>query len=1112
MKSCGLKTIKIGTHDVPFQKVTEALQATHGITNMNDAIVEGYKRMPTAVPLRSWENWFRRIHNVTKVDEITNDDLVGYEGGTRVTRLRKLLNMEDYIDTVKGRRAYRLSPETVNIINATKKNLLAKGQVLTEEQIEGLIESVESAIFVDKAVTNANLLREKAKKNVKRKLGASDAYPILNSLVNVDPRLVKQEHREMYNEVLAALSQHGTVLKLRDQSALLEKAKIILEGLNEQKIYDVPAEDLAGKKIRIEKLVTTRIDLNSLSLTEDEMKVVKELKKHLNKESLELLDNNQLQHLLDSIDNIIGGFVPHAAYNLMIDMKANATVGKIVPEIMKINPKINLTNAGQRLYGKLKNAALRNNSNEIAEIIRSSPFTVVDEVFGSKGKEIYNNVFRVLGVARSRYSQESTAITAQADALETKWQKAYKGNDLTRSKYKVKLLEKAKEAQANPGQFSALSYANAIKKAVAGGKTTFYRNEDVKILDELINKYVVDGEFNIAKLEASLSPIEKEAIKHNQELSREMAPKVVFTSGVIRGERVDTLLEYSHSNVIDAKGQEADLKNLQARYKGSAKAGTVEERAKLDNAPLITLDPVNDAVKAAKMTLLDYHMTPAIRETTRITSRTLEQVATDNPGSFAITAAQGLDIAVNEIIETDIANQAEQYSFSTETFKTIVKNSYAVQLASLPRAISELTSNISMAIVSFPTETIKGVSSPMAKDEAVALYIMNRGGSVQMGKFYDAGTWAGKYVETSFFENKKKRNTRALTSAEEKMDRVTGALLRNPISQKAGQGMDYMVDKLLSGPDKLVGRAVFWGSFEVAFEEQTGKKFDSSKFDDEAYWDRYADEIEFALKEADKKSITVSATDNIYSGSAKLKTKAGETTRNAWRVLSGYLMTFLIYEASTFRSGVLSLVGKGHYTKAQGARILLGATLRMSLYFPMMTMLSYGMAKLLGFDPEEPEPIDEQLKLEVVGSLVTIFTQGRLSGFPRIPISMLIEDINEDHLGFLRGNEEYDPYKHSLVFNLVSEKDFRYGKSLPDLLAKLSGPFRPLIRDLGSLHKDYATIITAKDEGKISEAEAAMLFKILMMSLGYSGNLPIYRDIMKVYRDWMWKIKQDAKK
>ena len=1105
MESCGLKIIKISTHNVPFDKVTAALAATSGITNMNDAIIEGYKHMPTSVPVSAWENWFRRIHNITSPHQITNEDLVGYEGGVRVTRLRNLLNMEDYIDTVKGRRAYRLSPETVNIINATKKRLIRTGHELTEEQVESLIESVEAAIFVDKAVSNANTLRAKAQKNVKRKLGASDAYPVFSRLVNVDPRLIAPEHREIHMEVLAALSQHGAVLSIKDQSGLLEKSKVILNGLNEQKTYDVPAEDLAGKKIRIDKLVTTRIDMKSLTLTEDEARVVKEIKKHLNEESLELLDNNQLQHLIDALDNIKGGFVPHIAFNIMTDMKANATVKEIVPTLLGIDEGITLTNAGQRFYGKLKNAALQNKTNEIAEIIRSSPLSVVDEVFNGKGKEIYNSVFRVLGVAKARYTSASTAITARADAIESKWQKAYKGNELTKSKYKVKLLEKAREAHANPGQHTALGYANSIIKAVEGGRTTFYRYSDVDVLNDLINKYVVGGEFNIAKLEASLSDVEKEVLAHNQELSREMAPKVTFTSGVIRGERVDTLIDYSHSNVIDPQGQELDLKGLQQKYKGSAKSGAGVERANLENAPLITLDPLGDSVKSAKLTLLDYHMTPAIRETTRITSRSLDKVAKAKPGTMAVTGAQALDLAVNDIIETDLGNQAEQYSFAAETFKTIVKNSYAVQLASMPRALAELSSNIAMATFAFPSETLRGMKSNLRSDDKMALYIMNRGGSVQMSKFYDSGTWAGKYVETSFFNERKKRNVRALTSTEEKLARVNDALLKNTPVKKVGQWADYLVDKLLAGPDKAVGRVVYWGAFEIAFKESTGVDFDSSRFDDEAYWDEYSVDIEIALKEADKKSIAVSATDNIYSGITKLKTKPGETTRNAYRVLSGYLMNFLIMEASTFRSGVLALVGKGHYTRAEGARILLGATLRMSLYFPMMTMLSYGLAKALGLDPEEPEPLGEQLQQEVIGSFVTIFTQGRLTGLPRVPISMLIEDINKDHLGFLRGGKDYDPYKHSLVFSLISDKDFGYGKSFADMASKFTGPFRPLFRDVNGLFKELAIIKTAKDQGKIDAAEEAMLFKMIMMAFGYSGNLPVYRDIMRMYNEWKWE-------
>ena len=1110
MKSCGLKTIKIGKQDVPFSKVIAALDATQNVKNLNQAIVEGHRFLPDSVDARAWETWFKNIHDVSSGRPITESDIVGYEGADeRVFKLRNLLNMEDYIETVKGGRHYRLLPETVNIINATKKRLIRDNTYLTDNQIDALIDSVESALFVDKAIKKSTELRTKAKKNISRKLGTHPSYSTFRKLVDTDMRLVQPEHREMYIEVLAVLAQHSKVLNIDPDGVLLDKTKIVLAGLNQPKLYEgIDLDNPEDKKFRISQIIRTGIDGSALSLPQ-EKQFVKELKGLLTEENLSQLDNMQLQHLIEGLQNIQQGFLPHVVYDIATDIKANKVRDIIIPVLNGIE-KISLTNAAQRFYGKVKSSALKGNTNEIAEIIRSSPFSVVDEVFGSKKTEIFNNIFRPLGIAQEKFSTQSTAIQASADKVNTNWVRKFKGNDLTRSQYKIKLLEKQKEFEANPGLFSANSYVGRIINDVNKRKTTFYSKADVEILESLQDEFFKNGKFDIAAMEASLTPEEKAVVDFNIELNKQMTPIVTFTSGVIRGERVDTLNEYSHSNILDADGQEMDLKTLQERFKGSAKSGTLNERANLDNAPLIALDPLGDSVKAAKMTLMDYHLTPAIRLTNRATTRALDAIGEASPDSLQATGAQALKLAVDEAVETQISVAAEQYSFTTEVWKELVKNSYAVQLASVPRAFAELLSNVGMAVFTAPTATIRAISdrNSLAYDTETAIYVMERGGSVQMSKLYDGGSYSGKYVEQSHFDNVKRQKARASDQVTDRLNRVAQTVSSSRFAGKVRGVMDASIDGLLSGPDKLVTRPVYWGTFEQVFEQQTGQKFDKSKSKDEAYWDKHADDIAFALAEADKISITIGASNNPFVAIAKLKRKPGDTHRNAYRLLSGYLMKFLIFEGSTFRSGFLSAIGKGRYTKAQGAAILLGATLRMSLYFPLLTLFSAAMAGALGIESDEEEqPIDEMFRNEVIGSLVTIISQGRLSAFPRVPINMAIEEVNQEHLGFLRGDKEYDPYKHSLVFNLISDQDFRYGRSFSDMLTKFAGPYRPLIRDFGKLHKELAIIKTAKDEGRIDAAQEAFLLRALLMSLGYTGNLPVYRDILHLYNTHIWNNK-----
>ena len=64
--------------------------------------------------------------------------------------------------------------------------------------------------------------------------------------------------------------------------------------------------------------------------------------------------------------------------------------------------------------------------------------------------------------------------------------------------------------------------------------------------------------------------------------------------------------------------------------------------------------------------------------------------------------------------------------------------------------------------------------------------------------------------------------------------------------------------------------------------------------------------------------------------------------------------------------------------------------------------------------------------------------QGTLTSLPRVPINFALELVNEHYLAWTKKwMRTYDSYKHSMVFSMISDKDFRYGKSFADFVIEV---------------------------------------------------------------------------
>ena len=1075
--------------------MVKALSAAANETDYNKAVVKSYKEMPDNVTVAEWEGWFKKIHDVSAGAAIQTKDLIGYEDSEnkRANRLRDLLNLESRAKTAKGEKGHRLLPETVAAINATKKRLVERGETLNDAQINALIDSIESALFVSKLVNKANALRKRAKMSIKAKLGsAPESFPVFNKLVNIDMRGIPIEYRQKYIEVLQELADPKKILDFSEHGELLDKAKDVLEHATATKPQqDVKDDDLGEKSVRIKLIKSKKVDVSKLA-TRFERDAAR-LLQNLTEEDLDLLNNRQLQHLIDGIEAIKYGVLPHAVFDIITDIDANRAVSILTPILAK-GPSKAWSQQAQKLYGNMKSALLKSGSNvktnAIAEIIRSSPKTVVDEVFGNRTSDIYDNVYRVLGVAEDRLTSATQKIMERTEVIEKKLGKKFKRNARVKIKFKLKLYEKQLESESNPDTYNAMDYVKRIYKDVKEGSTN-YTQRDVDMIKELVEEFTTDGVFDLAKLEASMTPVEKEVIKHNRDLALEMQPLVEFTSGVIRGERVETLNNYSASSVVGTEADQ-DLQNVKSRMVGTAKSRNLQERFKDgENAPLISLDVTGDAARSAVSVLRDFHLTPAIRQTQRTVKRLKKNLA----GTKGKDSAKALELTLEESIDSLIANNFAPAGIGEKVIKGIIKASYLSQLASAPRAIAETISNVSAAVIFDHKALMTGLGSGslMGRDTSF-IYALQNLGSTQLSKMYDKGAYGGKFVETSFTDLNSIKRDKALSQFEEGLERVQDVL---SYAQRPAEALGEI---LISAPDKVITRAMYWGKFQNAFKELTGQDPDLTKIaaNDEAYMQKFKNELSIATKEADRLSVQVGATNNKTIGIQKYQFKSGDSaTRNAYRAVNGYLMRFMTFEAATFRSGYLSAMNGSKADRVKGAKILVGATTRMAIYFPMYQALASLLSSAFFDDEEEEDPnLAEELKTSVLGSLIGFITQGRLGAVGRSLIAWPIEQVNKEYIERVLG-EEYNPFKDSLVYSPLTGK----GISPSKIFQSFSGPLGPLFRDLEKLDKDYKRANRLKDEDKREAAWDSFRIRGAGILAQYFVGVPFYKDIIRIWNE-----------
>jgi hypothetical protein len=1046
----------------------------------------------------------------------------------------------------------------------SKTNVLDAGSV--DKFVDYMTKVFNDAEYAEK-ISNALSKVKKAKKNIKTKIGISERlYPLLNRIFSINPSLIPDAVFDQYMELLEMFSQKDKVLSLANKDLTTSVAMEVIDAIDEelsiseelairfdeyqdkvvdsngkldyaatleamlkdgvitddeakmmkkykskivppsQKVKKTEAELEQERQDLIKAVGGVDIDTENLP-TNDEREVARKLDRLTKSDAVKEMTIEQLTNLLKVVDNINNGYLPHYA-QLMLERLNAINNGSFLAKLISIAKPLSLT----KVYANLKGIFTRKEA--ITEMVRRSPLYYIDQVFGNfKTKDIFNSLFKAAAEAETLFRSNLNKIQNRLDESQIAVARSFgfDPNKTLISKFKMMAYMVQLEYESNPNSKQVNSAAEHLKatiKHIDEGKSSF-GERDANMLQEILDNYSENGEINTDKLFRSFNEAERNAIKTIRDINDSLVDKAVHTSAIIRGDKINLLKNYVHLNVLhatepnDAISGVSSATEFNNSLRPSTKAKSLISRT--GKVTPLNFDVFASAQRGAKFVLMDYYLTEPIRTARKTINEAKDAMERD--GRIPKEKRQILNAissAFEESTENLLNNAFVSNSFADEVVNFLSKSGYRAVLASAPRFVAELTSNISFALFSDPSALVSGFKYRDVVMSSDAVKILNNLGSKQTNRIFPHEALVGRFIDSSIMSQASGiKGGRANSD----VANVIQKIYNNSI-KKYKNSVELVADTLISTPDKIVMRPLWIGSFANEFKRITGKDIDFEKVaaNDEAYMLENRDALDDARDIADQRSVLTGATDNAYMDILKGKVKPNQSALSrAFNIFNNYMTRFAIYEYTTARTGIMAAMGNGSLSRKQGVALMAGVTTRMMVYTLLAQTLGSSMVEMFTGDDEEE---DEKSLLQKVGqaaaSTFTSLLIGRDFGnATKTFVNYGLERFNENYLDELR-NGDYDPYKDAIQYTVVPPDTKGKKTDLNDFLMNMGGPFGPSLKTANLIARKL-TEEPKKKEDAIERSRKESEVRIPLEILGNVGLIPMYKDVRKVVMKDIYK-------
>jgi len=749
-------------------------------------------------------------------------------------------------------------------------------------------------------------------------------------------------------------------------------------------------------------------------------------------------------------------------------------------------------------------------------MIKRNPLYYIDQVFGDfKTKDVFDSIFKSGAEALSKLHTDLKLVDNMLDRAMASVSKSHGNNPnkVTNSFYKMGVYLRQLEYESNKGSKQvnpAAAYIKATVKHINSGESQ-YGERDAEMLNQILADYNDgEGQIDLQKLYNSFNPAELAAIKTIQKVNEDMVEKATYTAAIINGKRINPLTNYSHVMVLGTSlgptstNLAADADNAM-NILPSTKAKSLEER-ELGAKP-INFDPFAFTHRGAKMVLTNYHLTEPVRTARRTLSDTRARLEDGNMTTKDKDISNALKTIYDNTIKHILSTSYQESTGIDDAFKFVTTQAYRTVLAGTGRFVSELASNIGFAVPIIANNP--SIMKAASKFSSVIMgtngaSIMNNLNSMQTSRIFPSDVLSSSAVDTSTLSKTHgKVGGKAMNDVSNKVQQIYNNTLK-----KYKNSVEFIADSLVSTPDKIIMRPMWFGTFASEFKKITGEDPDFEKIasNDEDYMNEHADHLNEATSKADQMSVFTGASENAFMDISKGKSLPNQSNMiKAFNTINGFMQKFMIYEYMTARTAVMASVGRGTISKRGGAAMLGGVVTRIVMYSMLSKVMTNLIAKAFGGGDDDDD--DDKTFMQSLGqggtSALSSLVLGRDFGaIIKTFINFGVEKVNEKYLDFLR-NGDYDPYKDNIERSSLPT-DLTKDSGFDNFLINMSGPLSPMLKTTKLVWKNVYGA-EKKTQEAIDRQQEERMYRIPLEILGNAGFIPIYKDVRNVVNATMYK-------
>jgi hypothetical protein len=908
-----------------------------------------------------------------------------------------------------------------------------------------------------------------------------------------------------YNETIEAMQDKGLISN--NEAKLMKKFRKDISpverngGMTEQELSDEKdalVSSIENASIKTDGL-PSRIERDS----------VRDFVRILRSFDLRKLNNTELKNLLRVIDNINNGYLPHYAQLIKERMEALNNQEVLDNSVKKAKPApISL------FYERIK--SLITNRDAITELAKKS-LGYIDQLFGDyKTKDIFNTLFKKIAQAKAAFDTDYNTIQRRLERVEQKIASSFSQNpDKTlMSKFKIMTYLIQQEYLSNPGSKQVNPVSEYLKKTIEHIRTNQSKYGDreanmlQKILDEYVNVEIGENEdgtpifdTNMDKMRASFNNAELNAIKEIRDINDGLTEKALYTAAVIRGDRINPLNNYIHLNTEGVDSPTDNFSSASTEYNNSRGPSTKAKSliGRTGNVVPLDFDVMASVSKGSRNLLIDYHMTEPLRVGRKTISETRKS-AIDNK-SFTDKQWKifnAIENAFNEANDNVLSNTFVDDTFSNSVVNEISRQGYRAVLASVPRFLAELYSNITYALFD-PINYSMGFKYLGLMNSADGVSFMKNVKSKVISRAYGKDTLSGKMIDSNILSASSgiKGGTASRNAVTNKLQQIYNLSLK-----KYKNAIELIADTLISTPDKATIRPIWFGTFSNEFKKITGTEpdVDAIAENNEEYMTRFKEAIDAATEKADSASVFSSSTNNPYMSTLKGQVTPNQNTLSrAFNNFNNFMTGFMINEYHTARTAINAAIGNGIISKSEGIRLVSAVTIRMVVYPVVYSILQEEMLKLFSDEEEEKkedkETIEQALTKSLISAATSMFFGRDFGNATRQLVNYGIENVNEEYLDFLR-NGEYDQYTDNIQNTMLPVGDkskLNIEKMIQSSLGSAGPSVATAFLILKSLYEPEK-----KKEGAKKRQEQTNNVRIPLEIAGNLGLVPLYKDVKKI--------------